>query len=307
MGINLDRLATEQRNPNTSAIDQVSTLEMVRLINGEDQRVAVAVAAVLPQVAQAIDRIAAQFHQGGRLIYIGAGTSGRLGILDASECPPTFRADPGRVIGLIAGGDRAIRQAVEGAEDSRDQGAEDLGAIALSAQDVVVGLAASGRTPYVLGGLAYARDIGATTIAIACTTGSEIGAIADIAIEVLPGPEVITGSTRMKAGTAQKMILNMLSTGAMIKIGKVYSNLMVDVQASNQKLVERCKRILQAATGCDRPQAETLLEATGYDVKLAILMAKTGADLAQAKQCLQAAQGYLQRAIAAIEQGQMGD
>jgi N-acetylmuramic acid 6-phosphate etherase len=297
MRIDLDRLSTEQRNPNTLEVDQISTLEMVKLINAEDQKVALAVAEVLPEIAQAIDMIANQFQQGGRLIYIGAGTSGRLGILDASECPPTFGADPGMVMGLIAGGDTAIRQAIEGAEDSQEQGVTDLKAIDLAPKDVLVGLAASGRTPYVLGGLAYAKQLGAQTIAIACTKSSEIGAIADLAIEPLPGPEVITGSTRMKAGTAQKLILNMLTTGSMIKIGKVYSNLMVDVRASNQKLIERAKRIVGETTGMARSQVEALLEHTNYDVKLAILIAKTGLDQAQAIQRLQDAEGHLQRAI----------
>lgn len=297
MNLDLDRLATEQRNPNTWQIDNVSTLEMVKLINAEDQKVALAVAEVLPEIATAIDRIAEQFQQGGRLIYIGAGTSGRLGILDASECPPTYGADPNLVIGLIAGGDIAIRKAVEGAEDSREQCVADLKMINFNSKDVLVGLAASGRTPYVMGGLTYAKQLGAYTIAIACTKPSEIGSIAEIAIEPLPGPEVITGSTRMKAGTAQKLILNMLTTGAMIKIGKVYSNLMVDVRASNQKLIERAKRIVCDATTIDRDQAEELLKQTNYDVKLAILIAKTGLDNAQAFQILQEAEGYLQKAI----------
>jgi len=307
MTINLEKLATEQRNPNTLEIDLVSTLEMVRLINAEDQRVALAVEAVLPQIAEAVDCIAEQLKQGGRLVYVGAGTSGRLGILDASECPPTFRADPNQVIGLIAGGDQAIRRAVEGAEDSREQGAQALTAIAFTAKDVLVGLAASGRTPYVIGALEYANNMGAMTIAVACTHNSEIGAIAKITIEPLPGPEVITGSTRMKAGTAQKLVLNMLSTGAMIKLGKVYSNLMVDVQASNAKLIERCKRILREAVGIDRAQAEALLELTNYDVKLAILIARTNLSTEQAKQFLQEAEGYLQKAINAAQASDVTD
>lgn len=297
MAIDLSKLSTEQRNPNTLEIDRVSTLEMVRLINQEDQQVAQAVERVLPAIAQTIDLIAAQFKQGGRLFYIGAGTSGRLGILDASECPPTYGVDFGLVVGLIAGGDGAIRKAVEGAEDSPELGMNDLKAHDFTAQDVLVGLAASGRTPYVLGGLEYANSLGAHTVAVACSPNSEIGNVAEIAIEPLPGPEVITGSTRMKAGTAQKLVLNMLSTGAMIKIGKVYSNLMVDVQASNQKLIERCKRIVSEATGVDRSQAEALLELTHYDVKLAILIQRTGLDPKSAAQILQEAAGYLQRAV----------
>lgn len=297
MSLNLDKLATEQRNPNTAEIDRVSTLEMARLINQEDQKVALAVEQVLPEIAQAIDLIAEQFRQGGRLFYIGAGTSGRLGILDASECPPTYGVDFGMVVGLIAGGDTAIRKAVEGAEDSPELGANDLKAHRFNQRDVLVGLAASGRTPYVLGGLTYANQIGAHTIAIACTKNSEIGKIAGLTIEPLPGPEVVTGSTRMKAGTAQKLVLNMLSTGSMIKIGKVYGNLMVDVQATNQKLVERCKRIVCEATGVERTRAIELLEVTNYDVKLAILLERTGLPVEQAAQLLQEAEGYLQKAI----------
>lgn len=297
MAIDLSQLATEQRNPNTAQIDQVSTLEMVRLINAEDQRVAQAIGLVLPEIAQAIDRIAAQFQQGGRLFYIGAGTSGRLGILDASECPPTYGVEFGKVIGLIAGGDTAIRKAVEGAEDNRELAVMDLQAHQFTDRDVLVGLAASGRTPYVMGGIQHAKSLGAFTIAIACTRNSQIGAMADLAIEPLPGPEVITGSTRMKAGTAQKLILNMLSTGTMIKIGKVYGNLMVDVQASNAKLVERCKRIICEATGVDRQRAEQLLDLTDYDVKLAILIERTGLSIDRATDLLKEASGYLQKAI----------
>lgn len=299
MAIDLSQLATEQRNANTAQIDQVSTLEMVRLINAEDQQVALAVEQVLPQIAEAIDRIAVQFRQGGRLFYLGAGTSGRLGILDASECPPTYGVEFGRVIGLIAGGDGAIRKAVEGAEDSPELGAADLQSHQLTAQDIVVGLAASGRTPYVIGGLEYAKSLGCFTIGIACTPQSRIGTLADLAIEPLTGPEVITGSTRMKAGTAQKLVLNLLSTGTMIKIGKVYGNLMVDVQASNQKLVERCKRIVCEATQVSRARAEELLDLTQYDVKLAILIQQTGLPIEQAAQLLAETDGYLQRAIEA--------
>jgi N-acetylmuramic acid 6-phosphate etherase len=295
--LDLSQLATERRNPNTARIDSVSTLEMLRLINQEDQLVALAVERVLPQVAAAVDLIAAQLQLGGRLFYVGAGTSGRLGILDASECPPTFGVEPGLVVGLMAGGDAAIRQAVEGAEDSPEGCISDLQAHQFCGLDVLVGLAASGRTPYVIGGLTYANSLNAPTIAVACSQNSQIGALAKIAIEPLLGAEVITGSTRLKAGTAQKLVLNMLSTGTMIKLGKVYGNLMVDVKASNQKLIERCKQIVCSATGLERPQAEVLLEATGYDVKLAILLEKTGLPLAQATQLLQQAEGYLQLAI----------
>lgn len=295
--IDLSQLATERQNPSTAEIDRVSTLEMLRLINQEDQRVALAVAQVLPQIVAAVDLIAAQLKQGGRLFYLGAGTSGRLGVLDASECPPTFGVEPDLVVGLIAGGDRALRHAVEGAEDSPEGAVADLQAQQFGAKDLLVGLAASGRTPYVLGGLVYAQSLGAHTIAVACSQNSQIGAVAELIIEPLPGAEVITGSTRMKAGTAQKLVLNMLSTGAMVKLGKVYGNLMVDVRASNHKLVERCKQILSAATGLSRPEAKALLEATDYDVKLAILLQKTGLPLTEAKLLLLQAEGYLQQAI----------
>jgi len=302
--LDLSQLATECRNPNSAQIDRVSTLEMLQLINQEDQQVALAVAQVLPQIAAAVDLIAAQLRQGGRLFYIGAGTSGRLGILDASECPPTFGVEAGLVVGLIAGGDVAMRNAVEGAEDSPESCVEDLQAHQFNAQDVLVGLAASGRTPYVFGGLAYARSLNAHTIAVACSQNSQIGTIAEIAIEPLPGPEVITGSTRLKAGTAQKLVLNMLSTGVMIKLGKVYGNLMVDVRASNHKLIERCKQIVCEATGIERSQAEALLETTNYNVKLAILLEKTGLSLPQATQLLQQAEGYLHQAIDQVLQNQ---
>ncbi|MBW4463815.1 MAG: N-acetylmuramic acid 6-phosphate etherase [Pegethrix bostrychoides GSE-TBD4-15B] len=295
--IDFRQLATERRNSNTAQIDRVSTLEMLKLINQEDQQVALAVAQVLPQIAAAVDLIAAQLKLGGRLFYVGAGTSGRLGVLDASECPPTFGVEAGLVVGLIAGGDIALRHPVEGAEDSLEACVQDLQAYEFCSQDVLVGIAASGRTPYVLGGLSYASSLGAHRIAIACSPASPIGALAEIAIEPLPGAEVITGSTRLKAGTAQKLVLNMLSTGAMIKLGKVYGNLMVDVRASNQKLIERCKQILCEVTDLPRPEAEALLEATGYDVKLAILLQKTGLPLEEATQLLQQAEGYLQRAI----------
>ena len=253
--INLDKIATEQRNQASAHIDQVSTLEMVTIINNEDKKVAEAITPLLPQIAKGVELISAHLQQGGRLFYVGSGTSGRLGILDAAECPPTFSTEPEMVQGVIAGGSQAIFRAQEGAEDSTEGGAKDMMTHKIGPQDVVVGLTASGRTPYVAGALAYAQKQGAPTISITCTDHPEVGKWADISLEALVGPEVVTGSTRMKAGTAQKMILNMLSTGAMIRLGKVYGNLMVDVKASNKKLEARAKRIVQAATGCTEAEA----------------------------------------------------
>ena len=237
--VELQKIATEQRNPNTVNIDTLSTLDMVKLINQEDHRVAEAVALVTDKIAEAVDVIAARLSTGGRLIYCGAGTSGRLGILDAVECPPTYSTDPETVQALMAGGYGVIFKAVEGAEDSKELGVTDMQSIGFSAKDVLVGIAASGRTPYVLGCMEYARELGAPTVAVTCCPGSTLDRFADIGIAPAPGPEVVTGSTRMKSGTAQKMVLNMLSTGAMIKLGKVYGNLMVDVKPSNEKLVRR--------------------------------------------------------------------
>lgn len=257
--IDLDKIATEQRNKNSVHIDRVSTLEMVRIINNEDKKVAEAITPLLPKIAQAVDIIADRLRQGGRLFYVGSGTSGRLGILDAAECPPTFSTEPEMVQGIIAGGTPAIFRAREGAEDSESGGAADLEAHKITKKDVVVGLTASGRTPYVAGALAYARKQGAPTISITCTDHPEVGKWADISLEALVGPEVVTGSTRMKAGTAQKMILNMLSTGTMIRLGKVYGNLMVDVKASNKKLAARARRIVRTATGCTDREADLAL------------------------------------------------
>ncbi|MGL5237473.1 MAG: N-acetylmuramic acid 6-phosphate etherase, partial [Plesiomonas shigelloides] len=274
--MNLGQLMSESRNPNTMDLDTLSTLEMLTRFNAEDRLVPQAVAQELPAIAKAVDCITAAFQQGGRLIYMGAGTSGRLGILDASECPPTYGVPHGMVIGLIAGGEGAILKAVEGAEDSAELGQHDLQQLALTSRDVVVGIAASGRTPYVLGGLAYARATGCTTVAVSCNPDSKIAAAADIAISPLVGPEALTGSTRMKAGTAQKLVLNMLTTGAMVKLGKAYQNLMVDVKATNEKLVDRACRIVMEASGASRSEAEHLLAQTGNEVKPAILMHLTG-------------------------------
>ncbi len=296
--LDLNRIATEQRNPDTMDIDRVSTLEMVREINREDQKVALAVEKVLPEIAKAIDRTAERLEKGGRLIYVGAGTSGRLGILDASECPPTYSASPETVQGLIAGGYPAIFKAVEGAEDSRELGRQDLEKLGLNEKDVVAGLAASGRTPYVLGAMAYARETGALVLGISCCAGSEVDRLADIGIAPMPGPEAITGSTRMKSGTAQKMVLNMLSTGVMVRLGKVYSNLMVDVQPSNEKLVRRCVRIVREATGVDEAAAVQALEACGYHCKTAIVMLLCGLNAEAAGSALQQAGGRIAQVVA---------
>ncbi len=269
-------LTTEQRNPHTMHIDTMSTIDMVKTINEEDYKVADAVATQNSQIARAIDVAAVKYRAGGRLIYIGAGTSGRLGVLDAAELVPTYGIKPERAIGLIAGGKGAMYVAVEGAEDSPELAAQDLHDLNLNKDDVVLGLAASGRTPYVVGGLDYARKVGAATIAIACVKDSVIGQHAQIAIEAVVGPEVITGSTRMKAGTAQKMILNMISTGVMIRQGKVYQNVMIDVLPTNKKLVDRAIRIITAVTDVPAEKAEKLLHDADKDVALAIVMAKTG-------------------------------
>ena len=295
--VELQKIATEQRNPNTTHIDTLPTLEMVRLINQEDQKVALAVAQVAPEIARAIDVITRQLSQGGRLFYAGCGTSGRLGILDAVECPPTYSTDPELVQAIIAGGYPAIFQAVEGAEDDFDLGRRDLQERGFAPQDVLVGLAASGRTPYVLGAMGYARELGAAVIAVTCCPGSEVDRMADIGIAPTPGPEVITGSTRMKSGTAQKMVLNMLSTGTMIKLGKVYGNLMVDVKPSNEKLIRRCVTIVREAVGCEEDQAVSALEACGYRPKVAIVMLLKKIDAEQARELLEQAQGRIARVV----------
>lgn len=286
MNIDLSKMVTEKRNSNTKDIDKVSTLEMVKKINCEDKLVACAVEKELPQIAEAIDKIADAMNNGGRLIYCGAGTSGRLGILDASECPPTYGVSSELVQGIIAGGIEAIFKAKEGAEDSKELCVEDLNNMNFTNKDVLVGIAASGRTPYVIGGLEYANSIGAVTVGVTCNPQSEIASVAKIAISPVVGPEVITGSTRMKAGTAQKMVLNMLSTGAMVRTGKVYGNLMVDVKATNEKLVERAKHIVMEATEVDREKAEAVLEETNYDVKLSILMIMANLSKEEGKELL---------------------
>lgn len=293
----LDLLVSETRNPRTTNIDLMSSLEIVSVMNAEDRSVPDAVAATLPEVARAVDAIVAALRSDGRLVYAGAGTSGRLGVLDASECPPTFGTPPELVIGLIAGGDAAVRNAVEGAEDDAVAGAADLEAIGLSARDVVVGIAVSGRTPYVIGALEHAGRIGATTIALTCNPASPIAQLAAISIAPVAGPEVVTGSTRLKSGTAQKLVLNMLSTASMVRLGKTYGNLMVDMIASNKKLEARAARMVVEATGTSLADATAALEAAGYSSKLAILMLLTGQDAGAARQALEAAGGVLRRAI----------
>jgi len=295
--MNLGSLVSETRNAETLDLDNLSTLEMVTRFNQQDATVATAVSLTLPQIAQAVDAAAAALSAGGRLIYIGAGTSGRLGILDASECPPTFGVPYDRVIGLIAGGQGAMFKAVEGAEDSEELGVRDLQALTLTADDMVVGLAASGRTPYVIGALRYARQLGCRTAAVSCNPDSPIAREADIAISPVVGPEALTGSTRLKSGTAQKMVLNMISTGAMVKTGKVWQNLMVDMKATNIKLVDRARRMVCEATGCDARQAEDALQQAQYEVKTAILMILADLSAEQAQQRLDAHKGFLRAAL----------
>lgn len=293
----LNQLITEQRNPNSMQLDSLSAQELVALINREDQQVALAVEKCLPQIASAVEKIVTAFERGGRLVYVGAGTSGRLGVLDASECPPTYGVQPEMVVGLIAGGDHALRHPIEGAEDNVQQGQADLEEIDFSARDVLVGIAASGRTPYVLGALNYAKQLGATTVSIASNPKSKMAEVADIAIETVVGPEVLTGSSRMKSGTAQKLVLNMLTTASMVLIGKCYQNLMVDVQASNEKLKARALKIVMEATECDNETAANVLAKANGQVKLAILMQLSGLDALEAQSLLDKSNGKLRQAL----------
>ena len=295
--IDLQKLSTERRNPATAHIDELSTLSMLQVINAEDKKVALAVEKILPDIAQAVDLITDRLANGGRLFYMGAGTSGRLGILDASECPPTYGVEPELVQGLIAGGMPAIFKAQEGAEDNPELACKDLAAKDFSDKDVLVGIAASGRTPYVIGGLQYAQALGAATIALACSPEPAIGEFAGIVLTPLTGAEVVTGSTRMKAGTAQKLVLNMLSTGTMIKLGKVYGNLMVDVKTSNKKLEERARRIVMEATGCSREDSIIALTEAQGNAKLAILLHLTGMDFVAGHAALDRANGHLAEAL----------
>jgi len=293
----LSTLITEQRNPNSMNVDSLSALEIVQLMNQEDKQVPLAIEKCLPQIAQAVECIVAAFQQGGRLVYIGAGTSGRLGVLDASECPPTFGVSPEMVKGIIAGGERALRHPIEGAEDSKAQAVVDLQTIHFSSKDVLVGIAASGRTPYVIGALEYAKSLGSVTVSIASNPNSAMANIVDIAIDTVVGPEVLTGSSRLKSGTAQKLVLNMLTTASMILMGKCYQNLMVDVQASNEKLKARAIRIVMQATDCDKALAEETLKLADQNAKLAIMMILSGLDRAQAETLLEKHQGKLQLAL----------
>ncbi|MBA0166962.1 N-acetylmuramic acid 6-phosphate etherase [Pectobacterium sp. CFBP8739] len=295
--LNLGKLVSETRNPATMALDQLSTLEMMHAFNQEDRKVPEAIAQVLPAIAEAVDLAMASLQAGGRLIYLGAGTSGRLGVLDASECPPTFGVPHGLVIGLIAGGPGALLKAVEGAEDDPALGEADLKALGLTAADMVVGLAASGRTPYVIGALRYARDVGCRTAAISCNPHSPIAQEAQVAISPVVGPEALTGSTRLKSGTAQKLVLNMISTGVMVKLGKVYQNLMVDVKATNVKLLDRACRIVVEATGAERERARQALVQADNEVKPAILMLLANIDVAAARERLKQHNGYLREAL----------
>ena len=293
----LSTLITEQRNPNSMHVDSLSALEIVQLMNDEDKQVPLAIEKCLPQIAQAVECIVAAFQQGGRLVYIGAGTSGRLGVLDASECPPTFGVSPEMVKGIIAGGERALRHPIEGAEDSKSQAVVDLQTIQFSSKDVLVGIAASGRTPYVIGALEYAKSLGSVTASIASNPNSAMANIVDIAIDTVVGPEVLTGSSRLKSGTAQKLVLNMLTTASMILMGKCYQNLMVDVQASNEKLKARAIRIVMQATDCDKALAEETLKQADQNAKLAIMMILSGLERAQAEALLEKHQGKLQLAL----------
>ena len=295
--IDLSVLTTETRNPETMNLDRMTPLEIAAVMNREDENVVKAVKSVLPEVGRAIEWATESLKAGGRIIYIGAGTSGRLGVLDAVECPPTFGVPREMVVGLIAGGDKAFVEAAEGAEDNQTLCGEDLKAIGLTSKDIVIGLAASGRTPYVIYGLQYANKTGCNTVAVACNKDSEIGKAAKLAIEPVTGPEVLTGSTRLKAGTAQKMILNMISTGSMVGIGKAYENLMVDVKQNNEKLVVRAQNIVMTATGCGREEAEAVLGRAGGHVKTAVTMILLNCSCDEAKQKLSEAGGKVRMAL----------
>ncbi|MBS4177961.1 N-acetylmuramic acid 6-phosphate etherase [Lederbergia citrea] len=297
MKVNLSELTTEQINEGTQNLDKLSTLEVIQLMNEEDNKVIEAVHAVLPNVAKAIDAIHLAFKKGGRLFYIGAGTSGRLGILDAAECPPTFYTAPEMVQGIMAGGNQAVFSAVEGAEDDHEAGKKDLMDKGITNNDVVVGVAASGRTPYVMGALLYAKKIGAATIALSCNKNAKISPLADYAIEAIVGPEVLTGSTRLKAATAQKIILNMFSTVSMVKLGKTYGNLMVDLHPSNEKLVERARNMLMTITGKSYEEATQALNQTNLKVKPAIVMLQADVSYETAKLAIEKSNGFVHEAV----------
>ena len=292
----LQDLLTESRNPASHSIDRLPTAEMMALMNAADAEVPGAVAKVIPEIARAVDAIAARLENGGRLFYIGAGTSGRLGVLDASECPPTFNVPPSLVQGIIAGGDRALRTSVEKAEDDPEHGKADLRTHNFSPADALVGIAASGRTPYVLGAIEYARSLGALTIGLSCAPGSDISQAAEIPITPAPGPEIITGSTRLRAGTATKLVLNMISTGVMIRLGYVYGNLMVNVQPTNDKLIDRGRRIVSELTGLSYAESATLLDNAGA-VRTAVVMQSLGVSREEAERRLHVAKGRLREAL----------
>ena len=297
MSLNLKNMSTETRNQNTMNLDIMTPLEVVTVMNQEDAKVPAAITPALPNIAQCVTWAIESIENGGRIIYMGAGTSGRLGVLDAVECPPTFGVAPEVVVGLIAGGEKAFVKAVEGAEDSRELGRQDLVDIKLTKTDIVIGIAASGRTPYVLGGLAYAKEVGCHTVGISCNPGSAIGQAAELAIEVVPGPEVLTGSTRLKSGTCQKLILNMISTATMVGCGKAYQNLMVDVMQTNEKLVVRAQNIVMEATGCDRETAAEKIGIAGGNAKTAITMILADCGLEEARMRLEKAKGHVREAI----------
>ena len=297
MSLNLKNMSTETRNQNTMNLDIMTPLEVVTVMNQEDAKVPAAITPALPNIAQCVTWAIESIENGGRIIYMGAGTSGRLGVLDAVECPPTFGVAPEVVVGLIAGGEKAFVKAVEGAEDSRELGRQDLIDINANKNDIIIGIAASGRTPYVLGGLAYAQEIGCHTVGISCNPGSAVGAAAELAIEVVPGPECLTGSTRLKSGTCQKLILNMISTATMVGCGKAYQNLMVDVMQTNEKLVVRAQNIVMEATGCDRETAAEKIAIAGGNAKTAITMILADCGLEEAKERLAKAKGHVREAI----------
>ena len=297
MSLNLKNMSTETRNQNTMNLDIMTPLEVVTVMNNEDAKVPEAIKPALPNIAQCVTWAIESIEAGGRIIYMGAGTSGRLGVLDAVECPPTFGVAPEVVVGLIAGGEKAFVKAVEGAEDSRELGHDDLVNINLESRDIVIGIAASGRTPYVLGGLAYAKEVGCHTVAISCNPGSAIGQAAELAIEVVPGPECLTGSTRLKSGTCQKLILNMISTATMVGCGKAYQNLMVDVMQTNEKLVVRAQNIVMEATGCDRETSAEKIAIAGGNAKTAITMILADCGLEEARERLAKAKGHVREAI----------
>ena len=295
--LNLNNMSTETRNALTQNLDTMSSLEIVTIMNKEDQKVALSITPHLPEIAKAVDFASSSLEKGGRIFYMGAGTSGRLGVCDAAECPPTFSASPEQFIGLIAGGPSAFLKAVEGAEDSFDLGKEDLIKHKVNNKDTIIGLAASGRTPYVIGGLKYGKEIGCKTVSISCNLNSEIGKIADVKIEVIVGPEVLTGSTRLKAGTAQKMILNMISTGAMVKYGKVYGNLMVDLMQNNKKLKVRAENIVMEVTGVERDQARKFIDMAKGSVKVAIVMILANVSYDEALKRLEDGKGFVRKAL----------